>query len=397
MEDVVVVGGGPSGSYIGGKLAQKGYKVKVLEEHSEIGRPMCCAGILGSEEIKELGLDPREWALNSLKGGKFHFPSNRSVFLSRDRIEAYVIDRAKFDQDLSRKAIESGAELKLGCRCNAISVRDDHVELKVEGENGTSYIKSRIVVGADGTNSTVARNCGLISRFSPLICAQAEVVGGPKNELVNVYLDNELSRSFFGYVVPAGNFYRVGLCDKEGNIRGKLLDFLKKISFFPDNPGRKVVSLTTDLIPEPNSRKIYGERVLLVGDAAGHVKPMTGGGLYIGISCAKIASEVLEKALESVPSEKTLEMYGDLVKKKFGKEFELGLKARSLMERMNNEDLSDLSELLEIQEVQKFISENFDFDRHSDFFEALIKKGPKLVNSIGIGKTFKFLRWFAYL
>lgn len=394
MDDVIIVGGGPSGCFLGEKLAGKGFEVTILEEHPEIGRPMCCAGILGAEGLKEVGLDPEDWSLSELRTGVFHPPSGDPVRLTLGRTEAFVIDRAKFDRDLAERATRAGAEIKLNSRCTKISRHEEGVSLKVEGRGKEEPPEGRIVVGADGTNSLVARNCGLMKDFSPLICAQAEIAGEGEDHDANVYFGNDLSQDFFAWTVPAGKVRRVGLGDSGGNVVKKLLGFMENEPSLPQNARKKIVQLTTGSIPSPDGREIYGERVLLVGDAAGQVKPLTGGGLYLGLSSAKIASDVITKALEKEPSEKNLQEYENIVDEKFGQEFELGIRARRIFRKMSDDDLSKFLELLTVPQVRDLILENADFDHHSNLFKAFIKEGPSLLKSVGTRKLTKYLRWF---
>lgn len=396
MKDIVVVGGGPAGSYTGWKLAEMGFDVEILEEHPEIGHPMCCAGILGVESLEKVGLDPDSWKISELKAGTFHFPDENPIILSRDRTEAVVIDRAGFDRDLAERAASAGAEFELKTRCKRVVSERDKVILELEGETEKKLIESRMVIGADGTNSNVARSCGLMRKFSPLVCAQAEIEGSVDTQNANVYFNNDYSETFFGWLVPAGGVYRVGVGDKKGNIRSKLSTLIDNITTSEDF-GEKIIQYTTDLIPEPNSRRIHdSNRVLLVGDAAGQVKPLTGGGIYMGLSCAQIASEVTEDALSRENPGEVLKNYEKRVDEKFGSEFDLGLKCRSILKEMSNEDLSDLADLMENPEIQGILLDNLDFDHHSNVIKELVGKGPKVIKSIGARRAMKYLNWFSY-
>lgn len=395
MYDVTIVGGGPAGCFLGENLAKKGFEVAILEEHPEIGQPMCCAGILGTERLNEVGLDSEHWSLTELRGGVFHSPSGNSIELTRDQTEAYVIDRAKFDRSLAKKAVRAGAKIMLRSRCKKITRKNNGVSLEVKTPEGTKNLESRMVAGTDGTNSLVARNCGLLKNFSPKVCAQAEIAGEVKTHDANVYLGNDLSRSFFGWIVPAGEVYRVGIGDKKGDPLRKLSKLIDKSTLLPPDSRKKIVRLTTGLIPEAGGRKIYGDRVILVGDAAGHVKPLTGGGLYLGLSCAKIAGEVATDALGDEPSGENLEKYEDAVQEKFGGEFRFGNRASKMLEEMSDDDLSEFLDLLTLPKIRELVLEHAAFDRHSALFKALIRKGPALIRTIGVRNLMKYVNWFA--
>ncbi len=394
MKDVVIVGGGPAGCFTGKKLVEKGFDVTILEEDSEIGHPMCCAGIVGSEGLKNVGLNPADWSANELWEGIVYSPSEDSVRFSRDKLEAHVIRRSEFDRDLGEAASRAGAEIRLNSSCVGVSRDEDKISLKVDNSNGSDRIDCRLVVGADGTNSKVARSFGLIDDFSPLAGVQAEVVGDVEGQAANVFFGNEWSEHFFGWVVPAGEVFRVGLCDRGRNVRKNLLDFIRNNPALPEGAKDRVVRFTTDVIPKGGSRTIFGDRVVLVGDAAGHVKPLTGGGIYMGLSCADIASEVIVNGLESEPSKEVLSEYGQLVEEKFGKEFELGNRVMRILRNMDDEDLSLFFSLLEETKVKDLILDEFEFDQHSSFINALAKEIPNILRFLGVSKSAKYLSWF---
>ena len=394
MKDVIIVGSGPAGSLTGRRLAEGGYDVSILEEDPEVGNPVCCAGILGSKGLKrEVGLDPSDWALNELEAGEFHVPDCDSLKLSRGQVEAFVIDRSHFDQDLATSAARAGAELRLNTRCLNVSRRGDRAILKANGPEGKEVLESRLVIGADGPNSVVARSLGMVKDPSPIVCAQAEVVSNADEKTTHVYLGNDLSEGFFGWVTPVSDFYRVGLGDTGGNVARRLRRFIDENEVLPDDASNRIVSFTTGSIPEPGSRKIYGDRVLLVGDAAGQVKPLTGGGLYLGLSSAALASGVAADSLEREPSEENLEDYSDLIEEKFGNEFEMGAKIRDIYRGMDDRDLCEFLEIVKTPEVKDLILKNANFDRHSELFEAFMKKGPSLLKSVGTKSALKYLRW----
>ncbi len=395
MKDIVIVGAGPAGCYTAEKLADNGYNVTVLEKDPEIGNPMCCAGILGTEGLKNVGPDPKEWALNKLEGGIFYSADGKSSKLSRGKTEAYVIDRAQFDKDLAERAVRAGAEIWLNTRCTNIKQKRDKVELEIKNENNRKEIESRLVVGAGGTSSIVARTLDLIEEFSPIVCAQAEIVSKNANSHeTKVYLGNDISQHFFGWITPVDGYYRVGLGDTSGNVVERLKNFVKGKEILPENAWNKKVRLTTGPIPKSNKRKIFGDRVLLVGDAAGHVKPSTGGGIYLGLACAQIAAETAAEALETKPSEEVLKKYPDMVNQEFGQEFQIGERVRNIYQKMSDEDISEFIDLLNEYEIQKMIIENAEFDHHAKLFKPMIQRGPKILKSMGPRKMAKYFKWF---
>lgn len=403
MWDAVIVGGGPVGCFFAEKLARNGFEVAVLEEHEEIGQPMCCAGIVGAEGLKEVELNPKNWALEDLQGAIFYPPSGEPVSLTRDKTEAYVIDRAAFDRDLAERAARAGAKIFLKSRCRDISFKEDEVLLKTDtfpSNKDTSksvgdkdLFRARLIVGADGAGSLVGRKADLVKKTPTINCAQAEAIAHISVRNVELYFGNEFSPGFFAWIVPAGNVCRVGLGTTDMGATRKLLNFIKKHPIASNKINEKYFSLTTGLIPSSPASKIYGERVILIGDAAGQNKPLTGGGIYMGLACAQLAAEVVRGVLEDEASARNLSKYKKAVDGKFGSEFELGIRARRMFQRMSDDGLDEAFKILGEPNVRNRVLEHADFDHHAELFKAVIKEGPSILRLLGAKGLIKYLRW----
>lgn len=390
MRDVIIVGGGPAGCFAGKLLAKSGFDVVIIEEHAEIGHPVCCAGILGVGGLRELGIKPGKWVLNELKGAIFHPPSGKPLTITRNKVEALVIDRASFDRELAMGAAKAGATFLMKTRCTNIKLGHEP-SVKVEGTNGKSEIHGRLIIGADGPNSLVARRAGLLRAARHINCAQAEVFADIDSSTVELYLSRAFAPGFFAWMVPAGDMCRVGLGASEGLPARSLLNFIKKHPTASKKiRGKNLLHLSAGLIPEPLTRKIYSDHVMLVGDAAGHVKPLTGGGIYLGLSCARLAVDIAASALGGEPTAKALQGYEITVRKKFGHEFELGLRARNLFKKLSDNTLGSVFELFAKPDIQALVLKHADFDHHDVLIRALLKRGPSLLRSLGLRKLLRF-------
>jgi len=392
--DVAIVGAGPAGCFVGKKLAERGIKVVIVEEHGEVGKPVCCTGIVGVGGLRELGIKLEKWILGRLRGAVIYSPSNNSLELTRQRVEALVIDRVKFDRSLAASASEAGATLLLNSRCLDLCF-DDGPVIKIGGGK-ENELKARVVIGADGPISVVARRAGLLKASKYIKCAQVETMAKASDEIAEVYFGRSFAPGFFGWLVKAGDICRVGLGTTKGNPNQMLKIFISKHPVVSHKVGGKAFSTCVGLIPECMSRKIHTGCVLLVGDAAGQVKPLTGGGIYVGLSCAKLAAEAVIKALESGEM-KRLDDYERAVMDKFGAEFKFGVCARRLFERMSDEDLDFLIDLLNRKDIQDILLENFDFDHHERLIRAMMLKAPEIFRSIGIKRALKYTHSLAKL
>ena len=390
--DVVIVGGGPAGCFTGEALAKCGFEVAIVEEHGEVGNPACCAGIVGMDGLRELKIKPGKWVLGKLRRAVFYPASNEPVEITRNKVDALVIDRAAFDRELARKAAKAGAVLLLRTRCVGLKLGRKPV-VKLKGGCETE-VEARLVIGADGPDSIIAREAGLLKNARYLKCAQLETIAEVRADATELYFGSSFAPGFFAWLIPAGDLCRVGLGTTRGDAIRKLLSFVETHPTASTKvQSDKILNLCAGIIPEPLTRKIYTDHVMLVGDAAGHVKPLTGGGIYVGLSCAQLAAEVAVNALGGEPTAKKLRAYEQAVMKRFGREFKLGIRVRKIFERMTDEDLNSIFELLKREDVQAQVLKHFDFDHHEKLLRALLTKAPRLLPSLELKKILKFSRY----
>ncbi|MEA1904573.1 MAG: NAD(P)/FAD-dependent oxidoreductase, partial [Candidatus Hadarchaeota archaeon] len=252
MQDVIVVGGGPVGCFLADLLTKRGLSVTIVEEHAEIGHPMCCAGIVGAKGLDELNLKLNNLILNKLQGAFIYPPSGEPVNLTRGKTEAYVINRASFDRKLATRAARSGADFLLRARCSDVSLGREKATLKVKKGGRKIQLQARLVIGADGASSLIAQRTGLLKSPNYIKCAQDEVPAEMNPKTVELYFGREFAPGFFAWTTPAGDVCRVGLCTQGGNAVKKLLNFMRN---HPIAAGKlketKLAHFAVGLIPEP--------------------------------------------------------------------------------------------------------------------------------------------------
>ncbi len=391
MFDVVIVGGGPVGCFTGELLSKKGFEVAIVEEHAEVGNPVHCTGILGLSGLKELKIRPGKWALNKLRGASLYTPSGEEIILTRKTVEALTIDRATFDRERAAAAAKAGATFMLKTKCIGLSL-GKKTSVNVKKIDGSEELETRLIIGADGPTSLVAREAGLLKAAKYTRCIQVEAEAEVADDQVEMYFGNKITPGFFAWIVPAGEMCRIGLGTTEG--APKLFEFMKTHPVASKKIRMdKLTHLGAGLIPQPLTRKIYSDHVLLVGDAGGQVKPLTGGGIYLGLSCAKLAAEAASHALENGINENVLRRYEQAVIQKFGREFELGLRARKLLEKLSDKELDLLLRLLATPELRSLILQEANVNHHAPLLKSLVKRSPSLIRAIGVRKFGKYLRY----
>jgi len=333
MYDVIVVGAGPSGLYCA-RLLGKSFKVLVLEEHKEIGSPVQCSGLV-SKNLENFVKIDRGFVENEIMGAILHSKKSE-VKLEKPGGSAYVIDRGKFDRFLA-KGLKSKVLLNAGVR--EIKIRKGFVSVKTDGKE----FRSRMLLGCDGSNSIVRNHFCVRPQeiLKGLIAIKKE---RDDSDFVELWFDKALLPDGFFWRIPRGKSIEYGMLS--GNARFRDLE-----GFF--NLRLKGCEKRAGLIPT-GFQKTYFPRTLLVGDAAGQVKPWSGGGVVYGLTCAKIAKDVVKKALLSNSfSEEFLRQYETGWREEIGKNISLGLMFREFYKDLDSEGLERFFERLKNKNLNK--------------------------------------------
>lgn len=375
MQDVIVVGAGPGGSAAAARLAAGGWRVTVLEEHDTIGAPVHCTGVLAADAIPGLGL-PQEAVLNPLATVRFVGPAGRSFEYTTLSTEAVVIDRAVFDQSMAARAEAAGADVRRGHRVAAIDRDPDAVRVTL-GDG--CVLTARAAVLACGAQYAFQRRLGMGLPSTFLHSAQLELPAENPGD-VEVHFGSEIAPKGFAWAVPvrraSGAFARIGvMADRDAH--GYFVKMLERVRerwglAVPDSasPRRR-------MLPLGNLRRTYADRVVAVGDAAGLVKPTTGGGIYYSVVSGEIAAEVLESRLTSDElSASALREYERRWRERFQSEFTAQQVLRFLAQRMRDADIDALFELATTDGILPLVRQTARFNRHRDFILALLRHQP---------------------
>src|SRR3954470_20972664 len=277
-------------------LARHGHDVVVLEEHASIGLPAHCTGLLGLDAFAELDI-PRDTILSTASGARFVAPDGSSVLVDSDRVSAAVIDRVRFDQALADASRAAGVEVRSSARVRTVAIDDDAVTVTADGDEHP--IRARACVLACGANYRFNRELGLGVPRTFVQSAQLELpIAGP--DQVEVHLGRDRAPRGFAWIVP---FER----DGQRHQRLGLMAETRAGAFFAAFAADMRTRFAADAPPWPEPRlkilplapvtRTFARRVLAVGDAAGLVKPTTGGGIYYGLLSGEFAAATLHDAL----------------------------------------------------------------------------------------------------
>ena len=385
--DALVVGAGPAGSTAAFRLAADGHRVLVAEEHGRVGYPVQCAGLVSQRVLDLAGSD--RMVRTAVRGANVFGPSQRSVAFKADGPRAFVIDRAELDVHLADRAARAGAEFRTGLRFDE-RVRSDAgrwVVRLTRSDGGTEEIAARVVVGADGVSSGVARAFRLRRPVEILPAFEAEVPVSPGDpEVVEVYLGRTIAPGLFGWWIPDGaGGARIGVAVDADGISARAY-YLRLMEYLARRFGTTLPRPTAFLvsgIPIGTVPRTHGDGVVLVGDAAAQVKPLSGGGIYTGMRCAELAAGVVHDALvRGDTSAASLAEYDRAWRAELGEEFRRALYLRRVFARLTDRDLDALVDALRAPGLEGTIVAFGDIDFPTHVARQLLAESPSLVRLV---------------
>jgi digeranylgeranylglycerophospholipid reductase len=371
--DALIVGGGPGGLYAAWRLAHDGFSVIVCEEHDAVGVPIHCTGVLGADSFDEFDL-PRETVLNTLPTIRFVSPAGLELRYTPPAVQAVVIDRGLFDRTLADRARAAGAELRVHTRVASL----DRSDTGVHAVAGDAIVSARVAILACGASYALQRRFGLGLPRRYLHTAQREL---PVRALgdVEVHFGAAVAPGGFAWAVPVqrrdGPHVRIGamstraaddcyarMCERIGASWG-----------------------TSDEAPPPRLKilplgpidRTYADRLLAIGDAAGLVKPTTGGGIYYSIVSGSLAADVASQALaRNRLDARTLSTYETRWRGRLESELKAQIALRQAAEAMSDPDIDALFDLAKTDGIMPIVRRTASFNQHRHLIRALFNHPP---------------------
>jgi digeranylgeranylglycerophospholipid reductase len=387
--DVLVVGAGPTGSNVARLLAMQGWRVLMVEEHPTVGHPVQCAGLVTPRTFDHTPFPIGDLLQNELRGGRVYSPDGTAVEFVSGQVQAQAMDRARFDQRMAESAVRAGVELRVATKAVAFRRDELGVTATLQSQAGRREVRVRLLVGADGIRSAVARSFGFPAVDEIVSAYEAELAGchvpAAEAHVIPMFAGRVQAPGFFSWIIPVGgDRTRTGLAVAPGMNEAAAKAYYERMFSDPNSApylaGAKPTYLIIGGIPLGLRRRLVQDRVALVGDAAGMAKPTSGGGIYMGLVASEHLAAVAGKALrDDRLSRGDLLPYERRVRRTIARELRRGTRLRALYKRLRDADLDRLARLLSGPRARHVIESRGDIDYPSRLVLPLMWAEPRLV------------------
>lgn len=386
--DVVVVGAGPAGSITAKYAAKSGANVLLIEKRQEIGSPVRCGEGIAGRWISEVGIkeDPR-WLVHRVKGAKIVSPDGSKLYIDEKiagKEVGMVIERDIFDRQLAKDAAYAGSDIMVKTTAyGLLKDKDMIVGVKANHMGENFKIKSKIVVGADGFESQIGRWAGIDCSLKPKdvsTCLQYRMVDIEPDPDYCEFILEDISKGGYFWIFPKGESEAnvgVGMqLDKvkeKGAVKAYLDDFIKRHQEY--SRGRTIEIVAGAVPVSAPIERTVGDGILLVGDSARQVNPMTGGGIANACIAGKIAGEVIGEALEAEDfSAEFLNRYERRWRKRLEDSLYLNWTAREKLVSLSNEAINKIIKTLSEVKIQHLST--------IEIIKVISEKHPELLEEL---------------
>lgn len=386
--DVLVIGAGPAGSTAAKHAALGGADVILMDKKSEIGSPKRCAEGVSKKGLAKLGIEPNpRWITKEIDGVRLTSPNGTDVWLTNEEIElpeaGYILERKVFDKFMAMDAARAGSKIKIKTLATGLEKVDDGYIVHTESMGKKEDIKAKIVIAADGPEGHVARWAGM----KPTTKAK-EMESGVQYEMVGVDFEREgVIEFYFGSCSPGGYVWifpkgddiaNVGLAVRAHLADKPAIEYLDDfIANCPYTKNAQAVELNVGGDPVGGMpKKMYDDNLLICGDAAGQVNPLTGGGIISGMTGGMYAGQVAAESIEAGDySKKFLKEYDSRARDDLKREIDKYKKVQEYLLTLSDEELDEIA--IAFQDV------NFEKISTTELVKSLVKVSPKALLKLG--------------
>jgi len=383
-----VIGGGPSGLSAAWSASSHGANVILFEEHEEIGVPRHCAGLVSGEGLKLIGMPCKSSFIENKVHRALLLINGVCIELKKMGEPLYVLDREAFDKEMAERALYSGSNMMLNTRVKELERKGEDIVVKT---TRGSYL-CRLAIDGEGAKASLAVRMGLSGPQYRLTALQMELRGASvHSDEVLVIEGRRWAPGFFAWIIPlSNNEVRVGLASIIGRCDLLLKRLMKKhplASKVLKNCAVKRVYGGTVVLG--SIKKAFTENLMVVGDAAGQTKPLTGGGIIYGSLCGSIAGMIAAKVVERKAK---VEVYEKAWRRILNIEEKMGLLIRKLITE-KEEDLARIASLGFRTKLISLIEREVHYDYH---VTSIIRKPSLLMLSALILTLVNPMKAFKY-
>ncbi len=288
---MLVVGAGPAGSSTAIHLARAGARV-LLADRARFPRDKPCGGGLTGRALKQIPVDPSPVVERDVDRFELRLRYGRTFTRAHDRPLIRMTQRLRLDAFLVDQAAAAGAELRLGSRVDRLELGERHVVARV----GDREVSAPVVVGADGANGIVARSASLDAGIVHGVALEGNIpleALDPEELSRTAVIELAVVPGGYGWVFPKGDHANLGV-GGWGSEGPRLRSHLARLATAHGVEPGALTDLRGHRLPMRRLGTPSGKgRVLLVGDAAGLVDPLSGDGMYEAFTSARLAAEAI--------------------------------------------------------------------------------------------------------
>jgi digeranylgeranylglycerophospholipid reductase len=386
--NLLVVGGGPAGAIAARTAAQKGLSSCLVEKRPAIGAPVRCAEGIGREALTEFVKPDERWISAEMKGAAIVAPDGTMMKLESSLAGnkvGYILDRKVFDRELVWQAAEAGSDVAVKTRAAAPIMEDGMVKgAKIESCGKVSKVTADVVIAADGVESKFARWCG-IDTTVPV----REIMSGAQYVLTDIdidphstifYLGNEVAPEGYLWIFPKGGRSAnvgIGISGKKSGSGHRAKDYLDRFIQKTFPKGKPIEFIVGGVSVCRPLECTVADGLVITGDAARVVDPLTGGGIYNAMFTGRLAAQVAAECIAQGNTGKEALMAYDAGWRtsKMGKSIERNYHIKEYLIKLSDEKLNAIIHS----------AANLNLSEFSTFtlIKELMKVNPKLVIELG--------------
>jgi len=365
--DVVVVGAGPGGSMAAKFCAQGGLQTIMIEKKAEIGAPLRCAEGVSKKWLQEVGIEPDpSWIRADMVGAVIRSPSGYTFKLDESKAGSevgYVLERHLFDKALARDAVKAGSKIMLRTSCTDV-IRENGklVGIKAKCMGEEIEIRSRAIIAADGYESQVGRWAGIDTKL-----ALNDIDSCLQYRMVNADIDPDYCEFIIGksvapggylWIFPKGNGTAnvgIGIIGTECN-NGEAKTYLDKfINTDPRFKNSQAVEVMGGFVSTcPGLDCAVDDNIILVGDAARIIDPITGGGICHACRTGMYAGKVLTECAKTGDfSKKALMPYEKMWRDRMEDKLYRNWMAKERLATLDDETIDEVVKLISGSDIKE--------------------------------------------